>query len=109
MAVTEEDVRRIAELARLGMEPARVDSLVHELNGILEHMTVLQAVDTGHAGEVAQGGVAAMPLRVDAGPAYPMARPLEDMAPSTRDGFLLVPRLTTHEHLEGSEGMEGEE
>lgn len=106
MAVTEEDVRHIAALARLGLEPGRVDALVHELNGILEHMSALQSVDTERVQPVQGVGAAGMPLRVDRGPRYPMAHPLEHLAPSMRDGFLLVPRLTTHEHLEGSEGAD---
>jgi len=109
MAVTEADVMRIADLARLGMDPERVDSLVHELNGILEHMNVLQAVDTGSVVSGQEGETRGMPLRADVGPRYPLARPLADFAPSSRDGFLLVPRLTTHEHLEGSDDGEGME
>ncbi|MBK5188945.1 MAG: hypothetical protein JJD97_11935 [Gemmatimonadaceae bacterium] len=42
-------------------------------------------------------GDAAMPLRADIGPPIPLARPLESFAPQSRDGFLLVPRLATHE------------
>jgi hypothetical protein len=38
-----------------------------------------------------------MALREDAGPPIPLARPLESFAPLMRDGFLLVPRLATHE------------
>jgi aspartyl-tRNA(Asn)/glutamyl-tRNA(Gln) amidotransferase subunit C len=40
-----------------------------------------------------------MPLRTDGGPAYPLAHPREDFAPETRDGFFLVPRLSTHQDV----------
>ncbi len=103
MAVTEEDVRRIAELARLGLDEARIQPLVNELNAILGHMAVLQTVDTERAGVPHGGIVGIMPLRVDEGPQYPMSRSLDELAPATREGFLLVPRLSTHEHLEGSD------
>jgi len=103
MAVTEEDVRRVAELARLGLEPARIQPLVQELNGILGHMAVLEAVNTEGVGAVHGVGAAGMPLRVDHGPKYPLARSLDQFAPDTREGFLLVPRLSTHEHLEGAD------
>ena len=46
MAVSEDDVRRVAELARLGLEPDRLQLLVGELNGILVHMDELRAIDT---------------------------------------------------------------
>lgn len=103
MAVTEEDVRRVAELARVGLEPARIQPLVQELNGILAHMAVLEAVNTEGVGEVEGVGAAGMPLRVDHGPRYPLARSLDQFAPETREGFILVPRLATHEHLEGAD------
>ena len=96
MAVTERDVRHIADLARLGVDDARVASLVAELNGILGHMDVLNRVDTegvSCAAGVSSGG---MPLRVDAGPPYALATPREQFAPQMRDGFLVVPRLATH-------------
>ena len=33
--VSEKDVRHVASLARLGIEPAKFEQLVRELNGIL--------------------------------------------------------------------------
>ena len=41
MAVTLDDVRRIAALARLSVPDERAAALVAELNTILEHMDVL--------------------------------------------------------------------
>jgi len=46
MAVTRDDVLHIAELARLGVDAARVDELTKELSAILGHMDVLSQVDT---------------------------------------------------------------
>jgi aspartyl-tRNA(Asn)/glutamyl-tRNA(Gln) amidotransferase subunit C len=97
MAVTEQDVRHVAALARLGLPPGRVRAHVAELNGILEHMEVLSKADT--SGAVAVAGIAAggMPLREDAGPQLPLARSRDTFAPAVRDGFLVVPRLATHD------------
>jgi hypothetical protein len=47
-------------------------------------------------------GAGGTPLREDAGPPLPLARAREDFAPATRDGFLLVPRLATHEDADAS-------
>ena len=105
MSVTDADVRHIAALARLGVPDERLPSLVRELNGILAHMAVLQKVDTQGVSQAAGVGDTGAPLREDTGPAYPLARPLDSFAPRTgsapavRDGFLLVPRLATHEGL----------
>jgi aspartyl-tRNA(Asn)/glutamyl-tRNA(Gln) amidotransferase subunit C len=100
VAITFDDVRHIASLARLGVDDARLPALVEQLNAILGHMEVLQKVDvSGVAADIAEG-VPAMPLRADAGPQLPLARPREDFAPEMRDGFFLVPRLATHEDVD---------
>jgi aspartyl-tRNA(Asn)/glutamyl-tRNA(Gln) amidotransferase subunit C len=99
MAVTREDVLHVASLARLALDETSVPRLVSELNGILEHMEVLQKVDTTGVTGAEGVGDAGMPLRTDGGPAYPLAHPREDFAPETRDGFFLVPRLSTHQDV----------
>ena len=96
MAVTEQDVRHVADLARVGVPAERLPQLVAELNGILAHMDVLEKVDTVGVSFAAGVGSGGMPLREDVGPAYPLAASREAFAPSTRDGFLIVPRLGTH-------------
>ncbi len=95
MAVTHDDVRHIANLARLGIDPSRLDDLVRELNGILVHMEVLQQVETGDADDnpTAGLGVAGTPLRSDSSGPIPMQLPLESFAPAMRDGFITVSRL----------------
>lgn len=100
MAVTIDDVRRIAALARLGLTPERTIGLVAELNTILGHMDVLSKIDTSGVGEAAGVGRQGQPLRSDGGMPIPLARPLADFAPAVRDGLLLVPRLATHESVE---------
>jgi aspartyl-tRNA(Asn)/glutamyl-tRNA(Gln) amidotransferase subunit C len=97
VAVTIDDVRHIAALARLGLSDDRAQSLVRELNTILEHMDVLSRVDTDGVNEVAGIGAAGLPLRPDSGPPIPLERAREDIAPRMRDGFFLVPRLATHD------------
>jgi aspartyl-tRNA(Asn)/glutamyl-tRNA(Gln) amidotransferase subunit C len=102
VAVTLDDVRHIAALARLGLTDERAQSLVAELNTILEHMDVLSKVDTKGVEPVAGIGAAGLPLRPDVGPPIPLAREREMFAPSMRDGFFLVPRLSTHEDPEAA-------
>lgn len=100
MAVTIEDVRRIAQLARLGIDDQRARALVAELNTILQHMDVLAGVDTAGIEPASGVGASGAPLRPDVGPPIALERPIESFAPRTRDGFLLVPRLSTHEDTE---------
>ena len=103
MAVTPDDVRNIAALARLAVPDDRIDALVAELNGILVHMDVLgtagtKADETDHPDE---GDRSAVGMRTDrdAGPSVVLARPPSAFAPEWRDGFFLVPRLATHGEL----------
>lgn len=100
MSVTPDDVRHVARLARVGLDDARIPSLVRELNGILGHMDVLQQVDlSGVSSSDTQAGA---PLRDDDLPSDALQRAREDFAPAARDGFFLVPRLSTHGALGAS-------
>ena len=97
MAVTREDVLHIADLARLGVESARADELTKELSSILQHMEVLSQVDTAQVTLAAGVGTGGTPLRPDERVTPLMEGTLESFAPSMRDGFFIVPRLSTHE------------
>ena len=102
MAVTIDDVRHIATLARLGLTEPRAAAIVTELNTILAHMDELAKVDTAGVQEAIGVGAEGLPVRSDAGTPFPLARSLDAFAPSLRDGFLLVPRLSTHESAQES-------
>lgn len=95
MSISDADVRHIASLARLGLDDARIPSLVAELNGILAHMDVLQRVALPTANDDRDNG-GAMPLREDQPAPSALARPRESFAPAMRDGFFLVPRVASH-------------
>jgi len=100
VAVTIDDVRHIASLARLGLTEARAAAIVNELNTILGHMDELAKVSTAGVQEAIGVGAEGLPVRADSGPAFPLARSNDAFAPSLRDGFFLVPRLSTHESTE---------
>lgn len=102
MAVSADDVRHVAELARLGLDPARIDELVQELNGILAHVDELSAVDVGAHLEPDATPTEDAPLRADEVAPVVLHRTRESFAPATRDGFFLVPRLATHDAAEDS-------
>jgi aspartyl-tRNA(Asn)/glutamyl-tRNA(Gln) amidotransferase subunit C len=102
MAITIDDVRHIATLARLGLDDARAATIVGELNTILRHMDVLSRVDTQGIEPIAGVGASGAPLAPDEGPSQPLAQSIDAIAPNARDGFFLVPRLSTHEDAEAS-------
>jgi aspartyl-tRNA(Asn)/glutamyl-tRNA(Gln) amidotransferase subunit C len=100
VSVTIHDVRHVAALARLGLTDERAAALVQEMNTILGHMDALSAVDTSGVDAAVGVGAGGLPVRPDKGPPIPLARSLDAFAPSVRDGFILVPRLSTHDTAE---------
>lgn len=97
MAVTPDDVRHAAGLARMGIPEESLASYVTQLNGILGHVDVLQRVDTSAVQPSAAEAIAQMPLRPDVVAPVPLATARERFAPRMAEGFFLVPRLATHE------------
>ena len=109
MAVSRDDVRHIAGLARLGVPDDRLDALARELSGILDHMKSLETVPTSGADSGVNAVRRAMPLAADEPPSVSLQRSREQLAPrlngpdgtqlAMKDGFYLVPRLATHEDV----------
>jgi aspartyl-tRNA(Asn)/glutamyl-tRNA(Gln) amidotransferase subunit C len=108
MAVSADDVRHVAELARIGVPQERIAALVAELNGILAHMEVLAKARNEGAAAATEAVRPGMTLRADEGPCVRLEHPISEFAPATRapdgaglpaylDGYFLVPRLATHE------------
>ena len=97
MAVSIDEVRHIAALARLAISDARAAAAVGELNTILSHMDALSAVDTAGVQEAIGVGARGTPVRGDNGPPISLEAGFDSFAPSYRDGFLLVPRLASHD------------
>lgn len=94
--VSADDVRHVATLARLGLDDAQVVALTQQLNSILEHMDVLNRVETNGVDEF--GSLSdEMRLRPDHGPSVRLDEPPESFGPQMRDGFFIVPRLASHE------------
>lgn len=97
MAVTRADVVKVAKLANIAVDETRLDSLALELNAILGHMDELAKVDTARV-QTAEGLTSGgQRLRADHGPPDGLASAPVTFAPEMRDGFVLVPRLATHE------------
>jgi aspartyl-tRNA(Asn)/glutamyl-tRNA(Gln) amidotransferase subunit C len=103
VSISLDEVRHIAALARLGLTDERARAIAGELTSILEHMQVLSKVDITDVDAMTTALLqAGMIPRLDEGPPIALERPLTSFAPELRDGFFLVPRLTTHEDMESS-------
>jgi aspartyl-tRNA(Asn)/glutamyl-tRNA(Gln) amidotransferase subunit C len=47
LKLTETEVRYVANLANLNLKATEIERMVHDMNGILEHMDRLAEIDTG--------------------------------------------------------------
>lgn len=110
--VDEDEVRRIAGLARLELEEDEVARLADELGRILDHVEELRELEPdrpreperppGSDGEPPDPAAdAPATLRPDVPSPDPMAAGPERAAPDWRDGFFVVPRLPA---MEGPDG-----
>ncbi len=93
MSLTIHEVERIARLARLELSETDVAATVTQLNGILDFVEQLQAVDTSaiepmtHAVDVVQR------LRPDVVTEIDRRAAFQAVAPETEAGLYLVPKV----------------
>lgn len=90
MSLTKADVEYVASLARLGLTEDEMERMREQLSSILEHIAVLQEIDTGRIPPTAQVNELSNVLREDVvRPSLPRPAVLAN-APRSRDGFLEV-------------------
>jgi aspartyl-tRNA(Asn)/glutamyl-tRNA(Gln) amidotransferase subunit C len=90
MALTADEVRYIARLARVALTDEEVETLREQLSGILDHFTVLSAIDTTDVPPTAQS-LDLHTVERDDEPHLPL--PLDEVlanAPRTEDGYIRV-------------------
>jgi aspartyl-tRNA(Asn)/glutamyl-tRNA(Gln) amidotransferase subunit C len=88
--ITRDDVRRVADLARLELSDAEVDRMAIELGGILDHIAALSELDTGHINPTSQVLDLHNVLRADeVQPSLPMEAVLAN-APDREDHWFRV-------------------
>ena len=90
MTVTREQIRRIAELAELGVDDADAAELEVQLTRILDY--VAQLAEVPKDGDGAGDERVARLRRDDISP-DPLLRDPKDFAPAFKQGLFLVPRL----------------
>ncbi len=88
-----EQVRHVAELARLELTPAEEERLQADLSAILDHVAQLDALDTSAVEPTAQVAEAGTPFRDDVVINHPAPEEMLANAPA-RDGTLFkVPKI----------------
>jgi aspartyl-tRNA(Asn)/glutamyl-tRNA(Gln) amidotransferase subunit C len=91
--LTRDQVRHVAMLARLGLEPGDEDFYADQLSGILGHIDRLQQVDTEDIPPTAQVVEVASRLREDEPRACLTQAEALANAPAAVDGFFRVPAI----------------
>jgi len=91
MAITRDEVKRIAELARLEIPEAKLERLAGELSKVLDFAATLNRLDLAGI-EPSQFAPADAPLREDAVNGRRLSREAAlAAAPEREDGFFRVP------------------
>jgi aspartyl-tRNA(Asn)/glutamyl-tRNA(Gln) amidotransferase subunit C len=93
MPLTREQVRHVAMLARIGLEPGDEDFYAEQLSGILAHIDRLQQVDTDDIPPTAQVVEVASRLREDEPRPCLTQEEVLSNAPAVQDGFFRVPSI----------------
>ena len=93
MPLSRDQVRHVAMLARLALEPGDEDFYAEQLSGILAHIDRLQQVDTDDIPPTAQVVEVVNQLRDDEPrPGLTQEEALSN-APAAQDGFFRVPSI----------------
>jgi aspartyl-tRNA(Asn)/glutamyl-tRNA(Gln) amidotransferase subunit C len=93
MPLSRDEVRHVAMLARIGLEPGDVEFYAEQLSGILAHIDRLKELDTDAIPPTAQVVEVANTLRDDIPrPGLSQAEALAN-APAAVDGFFRVPSI----------------
>ncbi|MDR0787985.1 MAG: Asp-tRNA(Asn)/Glu-tRNA(Gln) amidotransferase subunit GatC [Gemmatimonadota bacterium] len=93
MKIERKKIEQIATLARLRLGDEEIDTMVKDLESILEHVEALSAAETEDVLPVVGASEHPAPMRADEPGADPLRRPLSEVAPSFNEGFFTVPRL----------------
>ena len=93
MALTHDDVCRVAKLARLRQNDAQADAMLSELNSIFALIEQMQAVDTSDVEPMSHPRDVSQRLRVDEVTEPDRRDRLLDLAPLSEGGLYLVPKV----------------
>jgi aspartyl-tRNA(Asn)/glutamyl-tRNA(Gln) amidotransferase subunit C len=93
MALTLDDVHRIAHLARIEIDATAAADVHRKLEAIFAMINELQAVDTNGITPMAHAQDVSLPLRPDVVTEPDQHVLFQSVAPAVADGLYLVPRV----------------
>ncbi|HSC95945.1 MAG TPA: Asp-tRNA(Asn)/Glu-tRNA(Gln) amidotransferase subunit GatC [Burkholderiales bacterium] len=93
MALTLEDVKRVADLARLAIDEAEARSVLSQINDVFRLIAEMQAVDTRGVEPMAHALDVVQRLREDKVTESDQHELFQSVAPQVENGLYLVPRV----------------
>jgi aspartyl-tRNA(Asn)/glutamyl-tRNA(Gln) amidotransferase subunit C len=93
MPLSKEEVRRIAELARIGISDAEASAVQAQLNDIFELIGRMQKVDTEGVEPMSHGQDLKLRLREDLVTERDQRERFRSLAPEVEQGLYLVPKV----------------
>jgi len=93
MTLTADEVKKIAYLARLGIDQHDIESYAHDLSGMLELMTQMGATNTDGVLPMAHPMDQTQRLRVDGVTESDNRSNFQAIAPQVEAGLYLVPKV----------------
>ncbi len=93
MALTLDDVARIAHLARIEIDAGAAREVHAKLEAIFAMINELQAIDTAGIAPMSHAQDLMLPLRDDVVTESDRHTDYQRVAPAVEDGFYLVPRV----------------
>jgi aspartyl-tRNA(Asn)/glutamyl-tRNA(Gln) amidotransferase subunit C len=93
MALTSDDVKRVAKLARLGLTEAEANETLTQLNSILGLVDQMQQTDTAGVAPMAHPLELTQTLRADQVTETNQREKYQSVAPHVEAGLYLVPRV----------------
>jgi len=92
MSVTEDEVRKVARLARIAVAEDRLTSLASELSGILDWIDMLGEVDVDNVEPMTSAVDTGLVMREDEVTDGNKQADILANAPRAQDGFFIVPK-----------------
>jgi aspartyl-tRNA(Asn)/glutamyl-tRNA(Gln) amidotransferase subunit C len=93
MALSLDDVRRIAHLARIGIDEAEAQAALAQLNDVFGLIAEMQAVDTSGVEPMSHALDVVQRLREDAVTETDQHALFQSIAPHVENGLYLVPKV----------------
>ena len=93
MAIEQNEIEKIAELARIRIDDSQIGEVTQRITEILHMVDQLQAVDTSEVEPMANPLDATQPLRADKVTESNRREDFQAIAPAVEAGLYLVPKV----------------